>query len=160
MKRLDPGTVVDGFVIGECLHAGGMADIYAVTLQASLPAPFAMVMKVPRMTAGDGSENIVGFEVEHQILQHIHGPHVPRFVAAGDMTRLPYLVMEHIQGQSLQQWLDARGMGPVTTSIEEITGIGAAIAQAVHSLHKQNVCHHDLKPANVLLRPEIGRAHV
>ena len=154
MKRLDPGTVVDGFVIGECLHAGGMADIYAVTLQASLPAPFAMVMKVPRMTAGDGSENIVGFEVEHQILQHIHGSHVPRFVAAGDMTRLPYLVMEHIQGQSLQQWLDARGLGTVTTSIEEITGIGAAIAQAVHSLHKQNVCHHDLKPANVLLRPD------
>jgi serine/threonine protein kinase len=157
MKLMDPGTVVDGFVIGDCLHAGGMAHIYAVTFEGGTTSPFPMVMKVPRMTAGDGSENIVGFEVEHQILQHVHGSHVPRFVAAGDMTRLPYLVMEHVPGTSLQQWLDGRDPGPVTTSFDEIARVGACVAQAVHSLHKQNVCHHDLKPANVLLRPD-GRA--
>jgi serine/threonine protein kinase len=116
-----------------------------------------MVMKVPRMTAGDGSENIVGFEVEHQIMQHVHGQHVPRFVAAGDMTRLPYLVMEQVQGQSLQHWLDDRQANKVNAPIEEITRIGAALSQAVHHLHQQNVCHHDLKPANVMLTPD-GRA--
>lgn len=157
MKLLPPSTQVDGFVVGECLHAGGMAHIYAVTHQGGISSPFPMVMKVPRMTAGDGAENIVGFEVEHQILQHVHGPHVPRFVAAGDMTRLPYLVMEHVPGQSLQQWLDHRGTGPVSTPFEQIAALGAAMAQAAHSLHRQNVCHHDLKPANVLLRPD-GRA--
>jgi nucleotide-binding universal stress UspA family protein len=154
MKLMDPGTLVDGFVIGECLHAGGMAHIYSVTYAGGVESPFPMVMKVPRMTAGDGAENIVGFEIEHQILQYVHGNHVPRFVAAGDMTRLPYLVMEHVPGQSLQQWLDARGLGPVTTPFDEIARIGAAMAQAVHTLHRQNVCHHDLKPANVLMRPD------
>ena len=51
MKLMDPGTLVDGFVIGQCLHAGGMAHIYSVTFQNNAAAPFPMVMKVPRMTA-------------------------------------------------------------------------------------------------------------
>ena len=108
MKRLEAGIELDGFRIGACLHAGGMAHIYKVTYADERPAPFDMVMKVPRMTAGDGAENIVGFEVEHQILQVLHGTHVPRFVAAGDLVNLPYLVMEHVPGQTLQQVLDAQ----------------------------------------------------
>ena len=103
MKRLEAGTDLDGFLIGPCLHAGGMAHIYEVTYADARPAPFPMVMKVPRMTAGDGAENIIGFEVEHQILQVLQGRHVPRFVAAGDLSSMPYLVMEHVQGKTLQQ---------------------------------------------------------
>ena len=30
MKLLTPGTVIDGFLVGDCLHAGGMAHIYQV----------------------------------------------------------------------------------------------------------------------------------
>lgn len=94
MTRLEEGAKLDGFRIGACLHAGAMAQIYAVTYADGRVSPFAMVMKVPRMKAGDGSENIVGFEIEHQLLQVLHGPHVPHvphFVAAGDMSRIPYL---------------------------------------------------------------------
>jgi len=81
LTRLQAGSELDGFCIGPCLHAGGMAHIYEVTYADPRTAPFPMVMKVPRMRAGDGAENIVGFEVEHQILQVLHGRHVPRFVA-------------------------------------------------------------------------------
>ena len=73
MKLMDPGTVVDGFVIGDCLHAGGMAHIYAVTFEGGTTSPFPMVMKVPKMSSGDGGENITSFEVEHQILQVLLG---------------------------------------------------------------------------------------
>jgi hypothetical protein len=75
-------------------------------------------MKIPRMTAGDGAENIVGFEVELQILPALTGPHVPRFVAAGDLHRLPYITMEYLQGHTLQHWLDApaRASGPTKNS--------------------------------------------
>ena len=149
MKLLAPGTLVDGFVIGECIHAGGMAHIYAVEYAQHQRDPgFAMAMKIPRMTAGDGAENIVSFEVELQIHPVLHGPHVPRFVAAGDLTRLPYLVMEYIPGQTLQYWLDQ----PTRPTPEDVARLGAAVALAAHSLHQQNVCHLDLKPGNVLIK--------
>ncbi len=151
MKLLEPETEIDGFVIGDCVHAGGMAHIYRVHYAVGAPNPgFPMVMKVPRMTAGDGAENIVSFEVEHQILQLLSGPHVPRFVAAGDLERLPYLVMEYVPGRTLQDWLDAPELPPV----DEVVRLGAAMAHAAHSLHQQNVVHLDLKPANVLIRPD------
>jgi len=154
MKRLEAGTELDGFRIGACLHAGGMAHIYEVTYADERPAPFDMVMKVPRMTAGDGAENIVGFEVEHQILQVLHGTHVPRFVAAGDLVNLPYLVMEHVQGQTLQQVLDVHTHNRTRAEVTDIARLGASIARAAHSLHQQNTCHLDIKPANVLLHPD------
>src|SRR6478609_8771650 len=106
MRLLEPGTELDGFVIGECVHSGGMAHIYRVTYaQPGREAPFPLAMKVPRMGGGDGAETIVSFEVEHQMLQVLHGEHVPRFVAAGDLLRTPYLVMEYIEGKPLQAWL-------------------------------------------------------
>jgi serine/threonine protein kinase len=154
MKRLEAGTTLDGFCIGACLHAGGMAHIYEVTYADQRPAPFAMVMKVPRMTAGDGAENIVSFEVEHQILQLLQGKHVPRFVAAGDLVTLPYLVMEHVPGQTLQQRLDHFTQQHTRPSAADIALMGAAVARALHSLHQQNTCHLDLKPANVLMHPD------
>jgi eukaryotic-like serine/threonine-protein kinase len=151
MKLLAPGTELDGFTIDDCLHAGGMAHIYRVRYSVAGHDPgFPMAMKVPRMTAGDGAENIVSFEVEHQILQVLTGPHVPRFVAAGDLDKVPYLVMEYVPGQTLQHWLDA----PKRAMPDELARLGAATAQALHSLHQQNTVHLDLKPANVIIRPD------
>ncbi len=155
MKLLDPGALIDGFEIEECLHAGGMAHIYTVQYAPAADgsrreAEFPMAMKIPRMTAGDGAANIVSFEVEHQIMLVLTGPHVPRFVAAGDLSRTPYLVMEYVQGQTLDHWLERDA--PLTP--KEIASLGAAMAKAAHSLHRQNVCHLDLKPANVLIRPD------
>jgi len=149
MKLLEPGAELDGFTVEECIHSGGMAHIYRVHYSDGQRDPgFAMAMKVPRMTAGDGAENIVSFEIECQIMQVLQGSHVPRFVAAGDLSRVPYLVMEYITGETLEHWLDA----DAPASVEQITWLGTAMARAVHALHQQNTVHLDLKPANVLFR--------
>ncbi len=151
MKLQQPGTLLDGFVLEECIHSGGMAHIYRVHYADTVRSPgFAMAMKIPRMTAGDGGENIVGFEVECQIMQVLQGTHVPRFVAAGDLDRVPYLVMEYIEGHTLDHWLQPDTQPDVDT----IARLGAAMARAVHALHQQNTVHLDLKPANVLFRPD------
>ena len=151
MKLLEPGALLDGFQIEECIHSGGMAHIYAVRYADARPGPgFPMAMKIPRMTAGDGAENIVSFEVEAQIMQVLTGSHVPRFVAAGDLSRVPYLVMEYVHGRTLQRWLDADSL----PSVEKIAQLGVAMAQAVHALHQQNTVHLDLKPENVLIRED------
>ena len=70
MKRLQPGEVIDGFEIDECVHAGGMAHIYKVRYAPAADgsrrvSEFPMAMKVPRMTAGDGAENIIGLSLIH-----------------------------------------------------------------------------------------------
>ena len=151
MSRLEEGSELDGFRIGPLLHAGAMARIYEVDYADGRVPPFPMVMKVPLMREGDGSENIVGFEIEHQLLQVLHGPHVPRFVAAGDLDRVPYLVMEHLHGATLEAWMKNFSDAGQPVPVDEIARVGAQLAQALHSLHQQNVCHLDLKPANVLL---------
>lgn len=151
MKLLEPGAVLDGFIIEECIHSGGMAHIYRVRYAQGQRDPgFPMAMKIPRMTAGDGAENIVSFEIESQIMQVLTGSHVPRFVAAGDLDRVPYLVMEYINGHTLQHWLDA----DPRPDVPEIAQLSAAMANAVHALHRQNTVHLDLKPANVLFRTD------
>jgi nucleotide-binding universal stress UspA family protein len=148
----EPGHQVDDFIIDACIHTGGMARIYGVHYaDAAHQADFPLVMKVPRMTGADGAENLVGFEVERQILAAARGPHVPRLVAAGDIA-LPYLVMEYVRGATLQDWLDA---APRRDALD-IARIGALVAGAVHSLHEREVCHLDLKPANVLMREDDG----
>lgn len=154
MKLLASGTQLDGFTIDACIHHGSMAHIYSVHYteghaSAAIDPGFPMLMKVPRMTPGDGAETIVSFEVEQQIMQDLSGVHVPRFVAAGDLEHMPYLVMEHVPGQTLQDWLDA----PQLPSVEALASLGSAVAVAAHSLHQQNTVHHDLKPTNVIVKP-------
>ncbi len=159
MKLLEPGATLDGFVVDACIHSGGMAHIYSIHYAATAThgqsdPGFPMAMKVPRMANGDGAENIVGFEVEQQILQSLKGSHVPRFVAAGDLMRVPYLVMEYVQAKPLQHWLDQRRETRQPIDPATIARLGAAVSRGVHSLHQQNVVHHDLKPANVLIRDD------
>ena len=153
--RLQEGAVIDGFVVGPRLHAGAMAEIYRVRYDGGRPDPgFPMAMKLPRMGGGEGAENLVGFEVEHQMLQALEGPHVPRFVAAGDLGRLPFLVMEYVEGRTLDDLLAEAARTRRRPAPEDIARWGRALALAVHSLHRQNAVHQDLKPANVLLRPD------
>jgi eukaryotic-like serine/threonine-protein kinase len=150
MKPPESGTRLDGFILGECIHAGGMAYIYRVHYATGVADPgFPMVMKIPRMAVGDGAETIVSFEVEQQIMQALEGPHVPRLVAVGDLERQPYLVMEYVVGQTLQQVMESDE--PLDAS--GVAQLGAALAQATHSLHQQNTVHLDLKPGNVMIRP-------
>jgi len=147
MTRLAPGAIVDGFVVEARVHAGAMAELYRVRYESGRADPgFPMVMKVPRMGGGEGAENLVGFEVEQQMLQVLEGPHVPRFVAAGNFEH-PYIVMEFVVGRSVKSLLESAPLPPT-----EVAAIGARIAFALHELHRQHVVHLDLKPSNVILR--------
>ena len=145
VQRLEPGQVVDGFTLERPLDPGGMASFWRVTRPGSdLP----MVMKIPLLRRGEDPITIVGFEVEQMILARLTGPHVPRFVAAGDFER-PYIVMEFVAGRSVKSLLDKTPL-----PAEEVAAIGAKIAFALHDLHRQHVTHLDLKPSNVILRDD------
>jgi nucleotide-binding universal stress UspA family protein len=142
---LDPGTQIDGFRIEERIHSGGMAVIYRVS---GGDAGFPLLMKVPRLGFGEPAESVVSYEVEQLVLAALKGPHVPRFVASGDIARQPYLVMEHVEGRPLAEWVEKAPVDP-----PEIARLGAALGTALHSLHLQEAIHLDLKPSNVIVRP-------
>ena len=149
MLRLLPGQVIDGFTLVEPLHRGGMALLWRVTHSAHRQP---LIMKVPLIAYGEGPGAIVGFGVEQMILPRLSGQHVPRFVASGDFSRQPYIVMERLPGRSLFPLSESAPLDAVA-----VADIGARVATALHDLHRQHVIHFDLKPANIMLR-ESGEA--
>src|SRR5262245_65915851 len=99
---IQPGAVLDGFVIGECVHHGGMATLWSVT-HPDITAP--LLMKVPRVAEGEDPAAIVSFEMEQLILPRLKGPHVPRWFATGDFAQQAYVVIERSQGTTLYKRL-------------------------------------------------------
>jgi eukaryotic-like serine/threonine-protein kinase len=147
LERLAAGAEVDGFTLGQLIHRGAQGHIYAVERAG---AAFPMLMKVPRLgAAAESAESLLGYRTEEAILPLLSGPHVPRFVASGDLARTPYVVLEHVEGESLERVVD-RAPRPG----DEVARIGAAIADALHAIHRQEVVHGDLKPDNVIIKPD------
>src|SRR5512141_2924313 len=123
MERLEPGAVVDGFTIGDCIHKGGTGSIYRVTPAREHDPGFPVVMKVPPIGVGRPSLGIVSFEMELMILPTLAGRYVPRFVAAGDLTTTPYIAMEWVEGAPLTTCTERAPLAP-----EEVARIGATLA--------------------------------
>jgi nucleotide-binding universal stress UspA family protein len=145
MDQLGPGSEIDGFCLGELIHTGSMATIYRLT---GRDGPLPLIIKIPRLGAGERAVNVIAFEVCRMVLGALaQGPHHPTLVAFGDVETTPYLVMEYVEGVRLNDWVQR---APVAT--EEIARLGAALALGLHELHRQDVVHHDLKPTNVLYR--------
>lgn len=146
VRELKPGTDIDGFTLGERVHAGAMGALFRV-VKNGLDRP--MLMKVPRVGPRQPTESIISFETEAMIVPALTGPHVAPFVAAGDITGTPYLVTEWVEGKNLE---DLAKHAPIAA--DDVARIGAAVADALHSLHQQDAVHLDLKPENVILRDD------
>jgi len=140
-----PGAVIDGFIVGECVHAGGMATLWSVT-RPDIDRP--LLMKIPRVAEGEDPAAIVSFEMEQLILPKLSGPHVPACFGIGDFAHQAYVVIERISGETLYKRLPE-----LPLSYEEARALVAGIATALADLHKQHVIHHDIKPSSIMFRP-------
>ena len=139
------GSEIDGFCLGDLLHTGSMASIFRLT---GPRGPLPLIMKIPRLGAGERAVNVISFEVCRMVLGALaQSPHHPTLVAHGDVETTPYLVMEYVDGARLSDWLER---APLPAA--EVARLGAALALALHDLHRQDAVHLDLKPTNVLYR--------
>jgi nucleotide-binding universal stress UspA family protein len=119
-------------------------------------------MKIPRLGLGERAVNLIGFEVCRMVLGALgEGPHHPTLVAYGDVETTPYLVIQHIDGTRLSDYLPRAPLPP-----EDTARLGSALAMALYDLHRRDVVHLDLKPTNVIYRPsgeavliDFGLAH-
>jgi serine/threonine protein kinase len=146
MVPAEPGSEIDGFRLGERMHLGTMASIHR--LEGS-HGPLPLIMKLPRLGAGERTANVVSFEVCRMVLGALsQSRHHPTLVAYGDVETTPYLVMEFIEGRRLQEWIRRAPLDPLETA-----RLGHALALALHEIHRQDVVHLDLKSTNVLYRP-------
>jgi nucleotide-binding universal stress UspA family protein len=158
-KLPDLGEGLDGYRVTGRLHSGGMGVL--LTVEALEDPGFPLVMKIPRLGYGEPAEAVVSYEVEQNVMSVLQGPHVPRYVGAGDLAVQPYIVMELVEGECLKSRVER-----IPLPVAEVAALGAAVATAIRSLHQQEVVHLDVKPSNVILRPsgeavlvDFGLAH-
>ncbi|MFM2089887.1 MAG: hypothetical protein RLZZ127_376 [Planctomycetota bacterium] len=88
------------------------------------------------------------FANEARITARLDHPGIVRVLDFGEHQGAPYLVMEFIDGHTLERYLTSRdGAVAETTGLRILLAVSAALAVA----HQQGIVHRDLKPANLLL---------
>ena len=87
------------------------------------------------------------FRREGTILARLRHPRIAHLIDAGvSATGQPYLVLEHVDGQSIDQYCDERALG-----IEARLRLFLDVLEAVAHAHANLIVHRDIKPANVLV---------
>lgn len=138
------GNIIDGFTLEEEVHRGGMAVLFSAT-KPGIDVP--ILLKIPRVGRDQPVESLIGFETELTVMRALKNPYVPRFLGAGNMATRPYIAMERVDGQPLENIIqDKKVFG-----IDEVVSIGAKLAKAIQSLHDEDTIHLDLKPDNILI---------
>jgi len=140
------GDRIGPYLLTETLGQGGMGTVYRAT-RADDQYVQSVAIKVVRSGFGANSELLARFRSERQILASINHPNIARLLDGGvTPSGLPYLVMEYIEGATLDQYI-AQHRPSVAARLSLFRDICSAIQHA----HQNLVIHRDLKPANVLV---------
>ncbi|MEZ6187752.1 MAG: serine/threonine-protein kinase [Planctomycetota bacterium] len=94
------------------------------------------------------------FRREAHVTFRLRHPHVVGLLEWGTHQGHPYLVLELVEGSSLERRLRAQGPLPARLLFQ----VGQQLADALHYAHGLGLVHRDIKPANVLLEASSGRA--
>ncbi len=122
------------------------------------PAGQRVALKELLFALVPGVEQLEAFEREAAVLRSLSHPDIPRFVASfqegsGVGTRL-YLAQEYLEGESLLQRIERQRLDE-----DAVWTLAGQVLQTLHALHQRTpaLIHRDVKPANLILRPD-GRA--
>jgi hypothetical protein len=132
------------------LGRGGMGAVY---LARDLTLDREVAIKVVK-TDADAREVYDRFRREAKTAAKLSHPNIVPLHAFGEVEGMPYFVMGYVRGESLEARLRRDGKVPE----DEARRVLAEIADALDHAHRQGVVHRDIKPDNVLLEDESGRA--
>jgi eukaryotic-like serine/threonine-protein kinase len=140
---LSSGTKLGPYEIKSPLGAGGMGEVYRAR-DTRLGRDVA-VKVLPTHLSSDPDLK-ARFEREARAISALQHPHICTLHDLGHEAGIDYLVMEFLEGETLQRRL-LRGALPVTQAVE----YGIEIAEALDRAHQAGLVHRDLKPGNIML---------
>ncbi|HEY3122138.1 MAG TPA: protein kinase [Vicinamibacteria bacterium] len=143
--RLAPGTRLGPYEIVGPLGAGGMGEVYRAR-DTRLNRTVAIKVLPPAL-AGDAQFRS-RFKREAAAIGSLNHPHICVLHDIGDQDGVGYLVMEHLEGETLA---DRLRRGPLP--FDQVLAFGIEMADALARAHQHGVVHRDLKPGNVMLTP-------
>jgi len=144
----------DNFFLGEYkildrIGKGQMGGVYkAVHALGQMVA----LKILPASRARDA--HVLGrFQRESRLLIQLDHPNVVRAFQVGDANGVHYIVMEYLEGETLDEVLTRRKRLPWSEAVRLIQ----QALNGLQHLHERRMVHRDLKPANLMLTPAAGR---
>ena len=140
---LTAGTKLGPYEILSPLGAGGMGEVYRAR-DARLDREVAIKV-LPSSLSSDPSLK-QRLEREAKAVSKLSHPHICALYDIGHQDGVDFLVMEYLEGETLERRLTKGPLPP-----EQTLRYAAQIADALAKAHKLGITHRDLKPANVML---------
>src|SRR5690348_9552767 len=140
---LSNGTRLGPYEILSPLGAGGMGEVYKAR-DTRLDRTVAIKVLPAAWTANP--ERRLRFEREAKAVSSLNHPNICALYDIGQQDSIDYLVMEHLEGETLATRLVR---GPLAA--DQLWRCAIEIAGALDQAHRHGVVHRDLKPANVML---------
>lgn len=134
---------IPGFeILGE-IGRGNMGVIYKAR-QTKLNRIVALKMILSGKHADQ--TQLRRFQTEAESIGRVHHPNIVQVYNVGEYEEQPYLVMEYVDGGSLDRKLRGRTLPP-----KQAAQLIQTLARAIQAAHDQGIIHRDLKPGNILL---------
>jgi serine/threonine protein kinase/predicted negative regulator of RcsB-dependent stress response len=138
------GRVISNYQLVSVLGRGGAGTVYLAERADHQFSGKVAVKVIDRATTLDLG---LRFRVERQILASLNHPNIARLLDAGETDDgQPYLIMEYLEGQPLDQYCDEKRLG-LAARLE----LFAQVCAAVQYAHQNLIIHRDIKPANILV---------
>ncbi|MFA6147135.1 MAG: serine/threonine-protein kinase [bacterium] len=108
-----------------------------------------LAVKVLRPECLQGETLVKRFLAEARVLGRLDHPNIVRVYNVDEDQGTVYIAMEFLEGEGLNDLAKRKRLSP-----EEIAGLGAKIAGALGYAHSKGIVHRDVKPGNILVRPD------
>jgi serine/threonine protein phosphatase PrpC len=143
---LAPRMSFDGFRMVRELHASSRSHVYLAQDEASGET---VVLKAPTAELAADPRALERFLLEEWVARRMDSPHLLKARLPERRRQHLYLVLEHVQGRTLAQWMVDHPR-PALETVRELAG---QLARGLRALHRLEMVHQDLRPDNVIVDP-------